>query len=136
AWPSGRASGMGRRAPPGSRVAPPAAETCRSAFAKALAASPGGETPTISAGDRRLEHLSGRLANARSKRDLFSALDLIAGELHADKITLSRWHSAIGPVESLADSVEQTEDWRYTPDAYPATTGLRSGHGSARRLAG
>jgi len=134
--PCGQGYAIGRPAPPWSRVAPPAAETCRSAFAKALISSPGGESPTISAGDRRLEHLSGRLANARSKRDLFSALDLIAGELHADKVVLSQWHSAIGAVETLAESGDQTDDGLYSVDDYPGTKVVLERQEAAQVLAG
>jgi EAL domain-containing protein (putative c-di-GMP-specific phosphodiesterase class I) len=134
--PCGQGYAIGRPAPPWSRVAPPAAETCRSAYQKALISSPGGESSTISAGDRRLEHLSGRLASARSKRDLFSALDLIAGELHADKITLSQWHSTVGAVESLAESGEQTDDELYPVDDYPATKAVLSRQEAVQVLAG
>ena len=63
--PWGQGYAIGRPAPPWSQVAAPAAETCRTALAQALISTPGGDTPTISAGDRRLEHLSARLANAR-----------------------------------------------------------------------
>ena len=90
--PWGQGYAIGRPAPPWSQVAPPAAETCHRALAQALISTPGADTPTISAGDRRLEHLSARIANARSRDDLNSALDLIAGELHADKVALSQWH--------------------------------------------
>ena len=46
----------------------------------------------IAAGDRRLEHLSARLASARSGKDLEGALALIAAELNADTVCLSHWH--------------------------------------------
>jgi diguanylate cyclase (GGDEF)-like protein len=120
--PCGQGYAIGRPAPPWSQVSPPAAETCRSALAKALVSSPGGETPTISAGDRRLEHVSARLANARSRSDLNSALDLIAGELHADKICLSQWHPDMDVVETLAESGEQPEEEFFSVQEY-ATTG-------------
>jgi diguanylate cyclase (GGDEF)-like protein len=119
--PWGQGYAIGRPAPPWSPVAPTAAATCREALAKALVSSPGGETPTISAGDRRLEHLSARLANARSRTDLHAALDLIAGELHADKITLSQWQPDFGAIETLAESGEQPEDESYLVEDYPAT---------------
>jgi diguanylate cyclase (GGDEF)-like protein len=134
--PCGQGYAIGRPAPPWSPVAPPAAETCRSAFAKALLSSPGGESPAISAGDRRLEHLSGRLANARSKRDLYSALDLIAGELHADKVALSQWHAAIGAVETLAESGDQSDDGLFSIDDFPATKAVLERHDAAQVLAG
>jgi diguanylate cyclase (GGDEF)-like protein len=119
--PWGQGYAIGRPAPPWSPVAPTAAATCREALAKALVSTPGGETPTISAGDRRLEHLSARLANARSRTDLYAALDLIAGELHADKITLSQWRLDLGLIETLAESGEQAEDEFFPVDEFPAT---------------
>jgi diguanylate cyclase (GGDEF)-like protein len=119
--PCGQGYAIGRPAPPWSRVAPPAAETCRNALAQALISTPGGDTPTISAGDRRLEHLSARLANARSRADLNSALDLIAGELHADKVSLSQWHPDMGVVETLAESGEQPEEELFSVEEFPTT---------------
>ncbi len=119
--PWGQGYVIGRPAPPWSRVSPPAAETCRDTLAKALVSTPGGDRPTISAGDRRLEHLSARLANARSKSDLYSALDLIAGELHADKVALSQWHPDRGAVETLAESGEQVEGEFFSTEGFPVT---------------
>ncbi len=120
--PCGQGFAVGRPAPPWSEVAPPAAETCRNALAKALVSSPGVDAPTISAGDRRLEHLSARLANARSRTDLYSALDLIAGELHADKVSLSQWHAGMGVIETLAESGKQPHGEFFPVDEYPTTS--------------
>jgi hypothetical protein len=119
--PWGQGYALGRPAPPWSEISPHAAETCRSALAKALVSSPGGETPIISAGDRRLEHLSGRLANSRSADDLYSTLDLMAGELHADKIALSRWVPQRQAVETLAESDGDIRDESFLLSEYPAT---------------
>jgi diguanylate cyclase (GGDEF)-like protein len=119
--PWGQGFAIGRPSPPWSDVAPPAAQTCRDALANALVSPPGGDSPTISAGDRRLEHLSGRIANARSRADLFSALDLIAGELHADKISLSQWVPSMGVVETLAESGQEIVDEYFAISDYPAT---------------
>ena len=119
--PWGQGYALGRPAPPWSEISPHAAETCRSALAKALVSSPGGETPIISAGDRRLEHLSGRLANSRSADDLYSTLDLMAGELHADKIALSRWVPDRQAVETLAESDGDIRDESFLLSEYPAT---------------
>jgi diguanylate cyclase (GGDEF)-like protein len=117
--PWGQGFAIGRPAPPWSDVAPPAAQTCRDALANALVSTPGGESRTISAGDRRLEHLSERIANARSRADLFSALDLIAGELHADKVVLSQWQPSMGSLETLAESGSQVEDEYFAISDYP-----------------
>jgi diguanylate cyclase (GGDEF)-like protein len=119
--PWGQGYALGRPAPPWSRVSPPAAETCRTALAEALISSPSGESPTISAGDRRLEHLTGRLANSRSASDLYSTLDLMAGELHADKVALSRWHPERQALQTLAESGDQAQDEFFSVIEYPAT---------------
>jgi diguanylate cyclase (GGDEF)-like protein len=119
--PWGQGYALGRPAPPWSRISPPAAETCRTALAQALISSPGGESTTITAGDRRLEHLSGRLANARTAEDLHSALDLIAGELHADKVMLSRWVPELGAVETLAETGGVSDQTIFELKEYPVT---------------
>ena len=119
--PWGQGYALGRPAPPWSRISPPAAETCRAALAQALVSSPGGDSPTISAGDRRLEHLAARLANARTGSDLYSTLDLMAGELHADKVALSRWHPDRRALQTLAESGDQAQDEFFAVDDYPAS---------------
>ena len=134
--PWGQGYAIGRPAPPWSQVSPPAAETCRAALAKALISTPGGDTPTISAGDRRLEHLSARLANARDRADLNSALDLIAGELHADKVSLSQYHPDMGVVETLAESGEQPGEEFFSVDEYPTTGRVLERQESAQVMLG
>ena len=134
--PCGQGYAIGRPAPPWSPVSPPAAETCRDALAKALVSSPGGETPTISAGDRRLEHLSARLSNARSRDDLNSALDLIAGELHADKVSLSQWHPDMSVVETLAESGDQPEEEFFSIEEFPTTGRVLERQESAQVMVG
>jgi diguanylate cyclase (GGDEF)-like protein len=134
--PWGQGYAIGRPAPPWSQVSPPAAETCRTALAQALISTPGGDTPTISAGDRRLEHLSARLANARSRADLNSALDLIAGELHADKVSLSQWHPDMGVIETLAESGEQPEEEFFSVEEYPSTGRVLERQESAQVMVG
>jgi diguanylate cyclase (GGDEF)-like protein len=119
--PCGQGYAIGRPAPPWSDVAPSATQTCRTALERALVSTPGGDSRTISAGDRRLEHLSGRLANARSGADLHDALELIAGELHADKVVLSRWHADIGAVQTLAENGEPDGPDFYSVTDFPAT---------------
>jgi diguanylate cyclase (GGDEF)-like protein len=134
--PCGQGYALGRPAPPWSPVSHPAAETCRSALAKALISTPGGDTATISAGDRRLEHLSARLANARSREDLNSALDLIAGELHADTVALSQWHPDMQVVETLAESGEEPEDEYFSLDEYPTTARVLERQESSQVMVG
>ena len=74
----------------------------------------------IAAGDRRLEHLSARLASARSREDLEGAMALIAAELNADMVCLSQWHPERGVVETLAESGGAGEE-SFSLDEYPLT---------------
>jgi diguanylate cyclase (GGDEF)-like protein len=134
--PWGQGYTIGRPAPPWGPVAPPAAATCREALAKALISTPGGQTPTISAGDRRLEHLSARLANARSRSDLYAALDLIAGELHADKICLSRWRASSQLIETLSESGQQPPEEVFRLSDYPLSAKPIYGHEAVQVLVG
>jgi len=122
--PWGQGYALGRPAPPWSTISAPAAETCRTALAQALISSPGGDSPTISAGDRRLEHLAGRLANTRTSADLYSTLDLMAGELHAHKIALSRWLPERRALQTLAESGDQMQDEFFSVEDYPATASV------------
>ena len=134
--PCGQGYAIGRPAPPWSRVSPPAAETCRAALAQALISSPGGNTQRISAGDRRLEHLSGRLANARTILDLHSALELIAGELHADKVALSRWMPDLSAVETLAESGEGSGEEVFSVRDFPVTADVLERQTAAQVMVG
>jgi diguanylate cyclase (GGDEF)-like protein len=119
--PWGQGFVLGRPGDAWPTVSPAATQVCRAALEHALQASPGGERSTISAGDRRLEHLSARLAGARSRADLFSALGLIAAELDAGKVCLSRWHPEEGLIETLAESGDQAGAERFNADDYPLT---------------
>ena len=134
--PWGQGYALGRPAPPWSRISPPAAETCRTALAQALISSPGGETTTISAGDRRLEHLSGRLANSRTVDDLHSALELIAGELHADKVALSRLVPDADTVETLAESGDGSGQEIFAIRDFPLTAEVLERQTAAQVMTG
>jgi GAF domain-containing protein len=134
--PWGQGYALGRPAPPWSRISPPAAETCRSALAQALISSPGGESTMITAGDRRLEHLSGRLASARTVEDLHSALELIAGELHADKVMLSRWAPELEAVETLAETGEGSPDTLFAVRDFPVTAEVLEQQTAVQVIAG
>ncbi len=100
-WGQGYA--LARPSEPWALVSPVAAEVCRASLAQALRASPIA-SGRIAAGDRRLEHLSARLASARSGKDLEGALALIGEELQADTICLSRWLPDEQMVETVAES--------------------------------
>ncbi|MFL5906726.1 MAG: EAL domain-containing protein [Solirubrobacterales bacterium] len=134
--PCGQGFAIGRPAPPWSRASAPATQACRSALANALVSSPSGGETTIWAGDRRLERLSARLANARSRSDLHTVLDLIAGELNADKIALSRWHADMGAVETLVESGEHFEEEFFSVADYPATGQVLQGQQAVQVMVG
>jgi diguanylate cyclase (GGDEF)-like protein len=110
---------LGRPAPPWALVARDAVAVCRTALADALRAPPAG-AGRITAGDRRLEHLSARLAGARSKTDLEGTLALIAAELNAEMVCLSHWHPEDGIIETLAESGGTGEE-RFPVADYPLT---------------
>jgi diguanylate cyclase (GGDEF)-like protein len=119
--PWGQGTALGAPAAPWSSPLPASVEACRSALVSALRSSAAGGPTEISAGDRRLEHLSARLADARSRGELTRALGLIASELHADKICLSQWHPDRELVETLAESGEQAPDEFFALHDYPLT---------------
>ncbi len=116
-WGQGYA--LARPAQPWALVSPVAAEVCRASLAQALRASPVG-SGRIAAGDRRLEHLSARLASARSGADIEGALALIAEELQAETICLSRWRDDEQMVETVAESGGTREE-RFAVSDYPLT---------------
>jgi diguanylate cyclase (GGDEF)-like protein len=115
----GQGFALARPATPWAPVSPVAAGVCRAALAEALRAPPAGEG-RITAGDRRLEHLSARLASARSRTDLEGALALIAAELDAEMVCLSHWHPEHGLVETLAESGGTGEE-RFPLGDFPLT---------------
>lgn len=117
--PWGQGYALCRPAQPWALVSPVAAEVCRASLAQALRASPVG-SGRIAAGDRRLEHLSAQLASARSGTDIEGALALIAEELQADTICLSRWRPDDHLVETVAES-GGTRDERFSVSEYPLT---------------
>jgi len=131
-WGQGYA--LARPAQPWAMVSPVAAEVCRASLAQALRASPVG-SGRITAGDRRLEHLSARLAGARSSKDLEGALALIAEELQADTICLSRWLPEDQVVESIAES-GGTRAERYPVQDYPLTARIIREQQAAQVLVG
>jgi diguanylate cyclase (GGDEF)-like protein len=117
-WGQGYA--LARPAPPWAEVSSVAAGSCRSALLQALRA---GSTSgaMVAAGDRRLEHLSARLAGARSRHDLDGALALIAEELNAEKVCLSQWHADEGIIETLAENGETSGETQFAVTDYPLT---------------
>jgi GAF domain-containing protein len=79
------------------------------------------EGGALGSSDRRLVHLSARLAGARTRHDLESALALIAAELGGEKICLSAWHVDEATVEVLAENGERSDETIFAVDDYPLT---------------
>jgi diguanylate cyclase (GGDEF)-like protein len=125
---------LGRPAAPWALVSPVAAGVCRTALAEALRA-PSAGNGRITAGDRRLEHLSARLAGARSRTDLEGALALIAAELNAEMVCLSHWHPEQGIIETLAESGGTGEE-RFPLSDYPLTARVLHDQESVQVLVG
>jgi diguanylate cyclase (GGDEF)-like protein len=130
----GQGFALARPAEPWALVSQIAVQVCRASLAQALRASPVG-SGRIAAGDRRLEHLSARLASARSGGDLEGALALIAEELQADTICLSRWRSEEQVVETLAES-DGTRRERFQVSDYPLTASVLRDQQAAQVLVG
>jgi diguanylate cyclase (GGDEF)-like protein len=118
--PWGQGFALSKPAPGWPGVAPVAAQVCRTSMEEALHATPDTGQVAISAGDRLLERLSAQLADARSTEDLEKALALIAAELHADKISLSRWVPEDGLVQTLAENGSVSEE-SFVLSHYPLT---------------
>ncbi len=99
---------LARPEPPWIEVSPIAAEVCRVALADTFRSLPTEHHP-LGSSDRRLVHVSARLASARSPRDLEGALALIAAELGSSKVCLSAWHEADRVLETLAENGDRSD---------------------------
>ena len=106
---------------PWAQVSPVAAEVCRASLAEAFRSMPSERYP-ISASDRRLVHVSARLAGARTVRDVENALALIAAELDASKICISAWRSDRGVLETLAETGERSDQTVFPIEDYPLSS--------------
>ena len=116
-WGQGYA--LGRPAEPWAGVPVHAARVCRAGLDEAMRPVPAAQE-TIVAGDRGLERISARLAAARTKRDLEDALPLLAGEINADSLALSRLHPGEGVLETLAET-EKEHRTLFDLSDYPLT---------------
>ncbi len=115
-WGQGYA--LARPGEPWVGISPEAAELCRNALAESFSSMPVERHP-LGSSDRRLVHLSARLASARTRADLESALALIAAELGASKVVLSAWHASDAVLETLAENGERTDQTVFAVDEYP-----------------
>lgn len=85
--------------------------------------------------DRRLERLVERLSAADSLADLDGVTDLIAQELHADEVLVSRWIPESGEIESLANGGAPTGE-RFTLSEFPLTRRVLESRVAIQVLAG
>ena len=109
---------LARPAEPWTEVSPLAVELCKTALAETFRTLPAEHHPTGSS-DRRLVHVSARLASAQTPQDLETALALIAAELDASRICLSAWHPGAGILETLVENGERTQDTIFAIDDFP-----------------
>ncbi len=110
---------LARPSAPWTEVSAEAAELCRAALAETFR-SPPAERHPLGSSDRRLVHVSARLASARNGRDLENALAMIAAELGASEVVLSALHADEGVLETLAENGESTtEQVLFALDDYP-----------------
>ncbi len=126
---------LARPSAPWAEVSPIAADVCRAALAEAFRSLPTEHHP-IGSSDRRLVHVSARLAAASSARDLESALALIAAELGSSRICLSAFHAADGVVETLAESGERNDQTIFPLADYPLTESVLRSQEVAQTIAG
>jgi hypothetical protein len=71
--------------------------------------------------DQRLEYVSARISRITALGDLEHVFGLVADELGADSICLSRWLRDENAVESILDTSEDETGVRYSLVHYPST---------------
>jgi diguanylate cyclase (GGDEF)-like protein len=111
---------IARPGEPWPEVSPAAAEVCRSTLAETFRSLPNVGHP-LGSSDRRLVHLSARLAGARDRDALRAALGLIAAELDASDVCVSSWQPERGVLETLAQSGSIGGDTVFAISDYPVS---------------
>jgi diguanylate cyclase (GGDEF)-like protein len=97
-----------------------AAEVCRATMAESFRSAPDIGHPYGSR-DRRLVHLSARLASATTRLDLEGGLGLMADELDASIAALSAWHPERGQLETVAESGPSSGESVFSVGDFPLT---------------
>jgi GAF domain-containing protein len=72
-------------------------------------------------GDQRLEYVSARLSKINAVEDLDDVCGLIAAELGADGVCLSRWLRSENAVETIVDTTGDQLGARFNLGNYPST---------------
>jgi diguanylate cyclase (GGDEF)-like protein len=114
---------LGRPEAPWTDVSPIAAEVCRLTLAESFHSLPTENQP-VGASDRRLVHVSARLAAAGSPRDLEGALALIAAELGSSKVCLSAFDPDEGTLETLVENGESSAQTVFPLEDYPLSAAV------------
>ena len=111
---------LARPAPPWAEISSEAGELCRAALAESFRTLPAERSP-FGSSDRRLVHLSAKLAGARTRHDLNNTLTMIAAELGASKICVSAIDEEKTKVEVIAENGERSDETVFSVDDYPLT---------------
>jgi EAL domain-containing protein (putative c-di-GMP-specific phosphodiesterase class I) len=130
----GQGFALARPSPPWTTVAPAvAAELLRwSTEGRASDVAP---FELAASADRRLERLVERLSAVSSLADLEGVTELIAQELHADEVLVSRWMPGHTEVQSLGQGGAPTGE-RYSLADFPMTRRVLEGRMATQILAG
>ena len=111
---------LARPAPDWGTVARAVAESLlRSSLRSQGDISTGDELPE--SGDQRLEYVSARLSKIHAVEHLEDVFGLIAAELGADSVCLSRWVRGANAVETIVDSGDDDPGTRFNLSNYPTT---------------
>ena len=126
---------LARPEAPWTDVSPIAAEVCRLTLAESFHSLPTENQP-VGASDRRLVHVSARLAAAGSARDLEGALALIAAELGSSKVCLSALDPDDGTLRTLVENGEPSAETVFRLDDYPLSAEVLRDQTPVQTLAG
>jgi EAL domain-containing protein (putative c-di-GMP-specific phosphodiesterase class I) len=130
----GQGFALARPSPPWSKVAPTvAAELLRWSMEGRASDVP--PFDLAASADRRLERLVERLSAVTSPADLEGVAELIAQELHADEVFISRWKRESATVESLRNGSTPTGD-RFDLTNFPLTRRVLESRMAVQVLAG
>jgi GAF domain-containing protein len=80
-----------------------------------------GKEEVPESGDQRLEYVSARLSKIGAVDELDDVFELIAAELGADGVCLSRWVKADNAVETIVDTSGDAPGTRFNLASYPST---------------
>jgi EAL domain-containing protein (putative c-di-GMP-specific phosphodiesterase class I) len=72
-------------------------------------------------GDKRLEFVSARISQVESLEEVGELFELVAAEVGADKVTLSRWIADEDSVQTVIEGGESTAGERFKLVNYPST---------------